>query len=64
MSLHRIFSMNFRLVMNIRTISSIHKGFDFMNTRFFILIRFYVGSRFSPAPFIMPFGEARNLQQG
>ena len=27
--------MNFRLVMNIRTISSIHKGFGFMNTRFF-----------------------------
>ena len=32
-------------------ISSIHKGFDFMNTRFFILIWFYVESRFSPAPF-------------
>ena len=35
-------------------ISSIHKGFDFMNTRFFYLIWFYVRSRFSPAPFAMP----------
>ena len=34
-----------------QTISSIHKGFDFMNTRFFYLIRFYVRSRFLPAPF-------------
>ena len=34
-----------------RAISSIHKGFDFMNTRFFYLIRFYVRSRFLPAPF-------------
>ena len=42
------------------TISSIHKGFDFMNTRFFILIWFYVRSRFSPAPFAMPFSARLN----
>ena len=44
-----------------RTISSIHKGFDFMNTRFFILIRFYVRSRFSPAPFVTPFSARLNI---
>mgnify|MGYP006966453895 CR=1 FL=1 len=43
-----------------QTISSVHKGFDFMNTRFFILIRFYVRSRFSPAPFVMPFSARLN----
>lgn len=42
------------------TISSIHKGFGFMNTRFFILIWFYVESRFSPAPFVMPFSARLN----
>ena len=42
------------------TISSIHKGFNFTNTRFFILIRFYVRSRFSPAPFVMPFSARLN----
>ena len=36
------------------TISSIHKGFDFMNTRFFILIRPYVLSRRDACSFVMP----------
>ena len=35
-------------------ISSIHKGFDFMNTRFFILIRPYVLSRRDACSFVMP----------
>ena len=30
--------MDFRLVMNIRTISSVHNGFDVVNTRFFMLL--------------------------
>ncbi len=33
------------------TISSIHKGFHFMNTRFFYLNTDYLRSRFLPAPF-------------
>ena len=35
-----------------RAISSIHKGFHFMNTRFFYLNTDYLRSRFSPAPFL------------
>jgi len=43
-----------------RTISSICKVFGLINTRFFILIRFYVRSRFSPAPFCYAdFGSVR-----
>ena len=45
-----------------QTISSIHKGFDFMNTRFFILIRFYVRSRVSLLLFVKPFSARLNTQ--
>ena len=48
-AIRRILSVKFRLVKNIRTISSIHKGFHLWILDFSILIRIYVWADGKPA---------------